>query len=246
MLSGGGGDNIFCSLQSVLPLLDCRAGLADGPMYRRLAREIAALCDTSVWTVRRKAWLRSWQHRPPPLDIDTGFLSAGTAARARAASRHPWLEPPATVLPGKAAHVALLLGPQYLTEDSDPCAARRFLYPLLAQPVVELCLRIPTWLWFERGCNRAVARRAFEATLPEQVAWRRSKGSPDAFLVALFESRRQQIRRLLLDGNLAGHGLLDCDALAAYLDDPRPVRGSGHVRILRLVDAEAWSRCWPG
>ena len=88
--------------------------------------------------------------------------------------------------------------------------------------------------------------RAFEATLPEQVAWRRSKGSPDAFLVALFESRRQQIRRLLLDGNLAGHGLLDCDALAAYLDDPRPVRGSGHVRILRLVDAEAWSRCWPG
>jgi asparagine synthase (glutamine-hydrolysing) len=246
VLSGGGGDNIFCSLQSVLPLLDCRAGLADGPMYRRLAREIAALCDTSVWTVRRKAWLRSWQHRPPPLDIDTGFLSAATAARARAASRHPWLEPPATVLPGKGAHVALLLGPQYLTEDSDPCAPRRFLYPLLAQPVVELCLRIPTWLWFERGCNRAVARRAFEAALPEQVAWRRSKGSPDAFLVALFESRRQQIRTLLLDGNLAGRGLLDCDALAAYLDDPRPVRGSRHVRILRLVDAEAWSRCWPG
>ncbi len=150
------------------------------------------------------------------------------------------------VLPGKAAHVALLLGPQYLTEDSDPRAPRRFLYPLLAQPVVELCLRIPTWLWFERGCNRAVARRAFEAALPEQVAWRRSKGSPDAFLVALFESRRQQIRTLLLDGNLAGHGLLDCDALAAYLDDPRPVRGSRHVRILRLVDAEAWSRCWPG
>lgn len=246
VLSGGGGDNIFCSLQSVLPLLDCRAALDDGREYRRVAREIADLCDTSRWTVRRKAWLRSWQRRTPPLDIDTGFLSADAAQRAQAASQHPWLAPPAEALPGKAAHVALLIGPQYLTEDSDPCAERRFLYPLLAQPVVELCLRIPTWLWFDGGCNRAVARHAFEALLPEAVAWRRSKGSPDAFLVALYESRRRQIRSLLLEGNLAAHGLLDRDALAAYLDDPRPVRGSGHVRILRLVDAEAWSRCWPG
>jgi len=246
VLSGGGGDNIFCSLQSVLPLLDCRAASDDGGAYRRVAREISELCDTSVWTVRRKAWLRTWQRRPPPLDTDITFLSAEAAARARSASRHAWLEPPATALPGKAAHVALLLGPQYLTEDSDPCAERRFLYPLLAQPVVELCLRIPTWLWFDRGCNRAIARRAFEASLPEEVAWRRSKGSPDAFLVALYESRRRQIRAFLLEGKLAGHGLLDRDALAAHLDDPRPLRGSGHVRILRLVDAEAWSRSWPG
>lgn len=246
VLTGGGGDNIFCSLQSVTPLLDCLASFPDRREFWRVAREISEFCDASLVTVVRRAWRRSWKKRRPiPTDVDLRFLSAAAREQAATLPRHPWLRPPKTVLPGKAAHVSLLLGTQHLTEDSDPQADRRLLSPLISQPVVELCLRIPSWMWFDRGCNRAVARHAFEADLPPDVAWRRSKGSPDSFLVEMFEANRDQIRALLLHGNLARHGLLDTDALSPHLDDVGPVHGSDHVRILRLVDIEAWTRCWP-
>ena len=246
VLTGGGGDNIFCSLQSVAPLLDCLAWFPDRREFWRVAREISEFCDASLVTVVRRAWLRSWQkRRPVPTDIDLRFLSSAACEQSAILPRHPWLQPPETVLPGKAAHVSLLLGTQHLTEDSGPQADRRLLSPLISQPVVELCLRIPSWMWFDRGCNRAVARHAFEADLPPEVAWRRSKGSPDSFLVEMFDANRARIRALLLHGNLARHGLLDRNALASHLDDRSPVRGSDHVRILRLVDIEAWTRCWP-
>ena len=246
VLTGGGGDNIFCSLQSVAPLLDCLTWFPDRREFWRVAREISAFCDASLVTVVRRAWLRSWRKRRPiPTDVDLRFLSSAAREQGSTLPRHPWLQPPGTVLPGKAAHVSLLLGTQHLTEDSDPQADRRLLSPLISQPVVELCLRIPSWMWFDRGCNRAVARHAFDADLPPDVAWRRSKGSPDSFLVEMFDANRASIRALLLHGNLARHGLLDTEAIATHLDDRGPVQGSGHVRILRLVDIEAWTRCWP-
>ena len=214
--------------------------------FWRVAREISAFCDASLLTVVRRAWLRSWRkRRPVPTDVDLRFLSSAAREQGLTLPRHPWLQPPETVLPGKAAHVSLLLGTQHLTEDSDPQADRRLLSPLISQPVVELCLRIPSWMWFDRGCNRAVARHAFDADLPPDVAWRRSKGSPDSFLVEMFDANRDRIRALLLHGNLARHGLLDAEAIAAHLADLGPVRGSDHVRILRLVDIEAWTRSWP-
>jgi len=246
VISGGGGDNIFCSLQSVSALLDCWSQTGDRQEAWRVAREIGELTGTSMITVLWRAWLRSWHpRRPVTNEYDASFLSTAAIAAARAGTRHPWRERPAGVLSGKAAHVALLVGTQGLAEDADPRAAIPILYPLLSQPVVETCLRIPSWFWFDRGCNRAVARHAFSALLPPEVAWRRSKGSPDGFVVQLYDTHRGLIREMLLGGRLAELGLLDRDAISRVLDDPRPAAGTDHGRIMRLVDVETWCRSWP-
>lgn len=246
LFTGGGGDNIFCSLQSVAPLVDALRTFDDRREFWRLVPQICELTGASLWTVARRAWLRSLLPRRPPVpELDLSFLSPAAAADARAREPHPWTPAPRRCPPGKAAHVGLLIGPQGLAEDGVMLNGRRLLFPLMTQPLVELCLRIPTWLWFDRGCNRAVARHAFERDLPAAVAWRRSKGSPDSFLVELCEAYRDLIRTMLLEGSLASHGLVDVAAIARFLDDPRPPRGTDHVRILRLVDAEAWSLCWP-
>jgi asparagine synthase (glutamine-hydrolysing) len=246
LLSGGGGDNIFCSLQSVTPAVDCLRNFDDHRQFWRIARELSLLTNTSLLTVARRAWARSWQHgRQHPKPVNLQFLHPSIAVRTAEAPRHAWLQRPPSILPGKGGHVAALLGVQALTEDTSPLDPLALRYPLLAQPVVELCIQIPTWLWYDRGCNRAAARHAFSKELPHPIAWRRSKGTPDSFVVEIFDARRSQIRAMLCHGNLADRGLLDLPALVAVLDDPRPVRGTDHGRIMRLIDIEAWTRCWP-
>lgn len=247
IFSGGGGDNVFCSLRSITPLLDCLEAPVGRSNFWGVAHDLSDMTGTSVVTIVRRTVLRLLHRsRPLPLDTDLRYLSADAVRLAMAAPRHPWLDRPSHVPIGKGSHVALLLGTQGLTEDSDPQAACALLYPLLSQPVVELCLRIPTWCWFDNGHNRAVARHAFAQDLPREVIWRRSKGSPDSFVVELYESNRALIREMLMEGNLMSHGLLDRTSLAHSLNDSGPPKGEDHGRLMRLVDIEAWSRCWPG
>ncbi|MGY2736617.1 asparagine synthase-related protein [Sphingomonas sp. UYP23] len=243
VLDGGGGDNVFNSLQSATPAADCLLDDAGRPHFWPLVSSIAELADTSAWQVAYRAWRRARRpdnaYRWKP---DLRFLSVAAAQRASEALAHSWCVPPSGTLPGRVAHVAMLIPAQGLAEDGDPFRHRPALSPLVSQPLIETCLRIPSWFWFERGNNRAVARRAFAATLPPDIAWRRSKGTPDSFVVEIFEANRELIRRCLLDGVLAANGVIDNDALATAFDDRRPTRGHDFVRIMQLMDAEIWCR----
>jgi len=242
IIDGGGGDNVFCSLQSAAPAADCLLVRDAHRRFWKTAREIGRLADTNLWTVAQRAWVRSRRKdRSYRWPADRRFLARGVAEGDQAYASQLWLKAPADALPGKAAHIAMLAAAQGLVEDGDFQTS----FPVLvAQPLVETCLRIPSWLWFDRSCNRAVARYAFAPELPAEIAWRRTKGTPDSFVVELFEANRCSIAALLLDGTMAAHGLLDLAAIKAVLDDPRPTMGHDYVRIMQLVDAEVWARGW--
>lgn len=202
------------------------------------AADIARLTDSSLPTVlaraMRRAWLRSPTYRWP---VDARFLSTEAVARAGPPA-HRWLAAPRHALPGSAAHIGLMIAVEGLLETADGAIPEWA--PLVAQPLVELCLSIPSWQWYEDGHNRAIARRAFCHRLPAEIAWRRDKGSPDGFVARLFEANRQILRELLLDGRLAGEGLLDRDALQRSFAREGPVKGHDHNRLLRIADVEAW------
>ena len=245
IFDGGGGDNLFCSLQSARPIADCLMSELGRGQFWRTAETIAQLAQSSIWTVVRRAWLMRFRRSADyPWDVDTRFLSADAQAQGGNAVAHPWLAAPKGALPGKAAHVALVAAAQSVAEGFDPEEALPTYSPLISQPLVEACLSVPSWLWFSRGRNRAVARHAFASRLPAATVERRSKGAPDCFIADLYESNRSKIRTLLMDGELRRHGLLDVPALAHTLDDNKPVRGHEFLRIMRLVDAEAWARRW--
>lgn len=241
VIDGGGGDNVFCSLQSAAPVADCLIGRR-GAGFWKTAREIGRLAETDLWTVAWRGWARSRRRdRGYRWRADRRFLSATMIEAGGDGADHPWLEAPEEALPGKAAHIAILAAAQGLAEDGDlqgSCSV------LVAQPLIETCVRIPSWMWFDRGCNRAVARHAFAPELPTDIAWRRTKGTPDSFVVELFEANRPLIATLLLDGTLAAHGLLEVAAVATALDDARPTMGHDYVRLMQLVDAEVWARGW--
>jgi asparagine synthase (glutamine-hydrolysing) len=151
-----------------------------------------------------------------------------------------WAHASPGAVPGKATHVAWLVGILNHLEGYRRERTHRTVWPLMAQPLVELCLRIPSWLWSRGGQNRALARRAYVDVLPPEILSRRSKGTPDCFVVELFEANRKRIRDLLCDGFLAANGIVDREEIARFLVDEGPVRGLGYWRIMTLTDVEAW------
>lgn len=243
LVDGGGGDNVFCSVQSASPAADCRLDPEGRRHFWRLCGDIARLAQASRRAVAWRAFLRARRaHTPSRWPVDLRFLHPDAGALAGDAVAHPWLDEDRLAWPGRAAHVAMLVAAQGYAEDGPHGAKCDAISPLVSQPLIEHCLRIPSWDWFENGRNRAAARRAFGADLPAEVVWREGKGSPESLLVTLFEAHRAILRDHLGDGLLAGARVIDRDAVIAAIDDPRPAHGPGFGRILQLADAESWAR----
>lgn len=241
IFSGDGGDNVFALTASASPVVDRLRAEGPGAAFRT-AIDIARLTSTSVPAVWHRALARLWRGGAALGTPDTSFLGSAGLAMAKSVPDHPWLSPDIAVPPGKAAHIASLVRAQRYRHGYAPGKAEAVL-PLLAQPIVECCLSIPSWRWCAGGENRAVARAAYSDLLPKDIAHRRTKGGADSFCVELIERHRPAIRDMLLGGLLAQHGLLDRAAIAQSLDEGAAERGDVH-RILAFVDAEAWVRSW--
>lgn len=245
MFDGGGGDNVFCSLQSARPVADCLLRAEARSSLLGTACSIAELAEVNLFAVAVRSLLillrRSTTYR---LGRDTRFLSDAASREVPGAACHPWLDPPAEILPGKVAHVALAAAAQSVVEGPDVEDDISTYSPLISQPVVETCLRVPSWHWFGEGLNRYAARRAFAPDLPATTIGRRSKAGPDCFVADLYGANRDTIRDQLLGGVLDTLRLLDRDAIEAALADEAPVQGHDFLRIMHLADVEAWARAW--
>lgn len=245
--SGNGGDGIFCSIHSAAPFLD--RYLADGPNLR-LADTLRDLClvtGADRITVLRHAWDRYRRnggfHR---VRYSGAGIATDILARIEAEGpTHPWLEVPADALPGKSVHIAFLMRSQKGIELYPRAVSPPHIAPLQSQPIVELCLSIPTWTWVDGGLNRAVARLAFEGILPPLILRRTLKGGPGGFDLAIYQRHRAALVARLRHGRLAEAGVLDLTILDEA-EDPT-WRGTERIqRILDLVAAENWVDWWSG
>jgi asparagine synthase (glutamine-hydrolysing) len=177
-----------------------------------------------------------------PWPRNTSFLTTDAAAITQ--GDHPWLSPPRGVLPGKIEHVRALMRLHNISDGKERIAIAPMRYPLLSQPLVELCLRIPSWMWITGGRNRAVARDAFADSLPPMVLNRRTKGDFTAFCGGVYSRNRSVLREALLDGWLADNGVIDRAAVGAYLNNPAPPTTVDFYRLLEMAAVEAWAQAW--
>lgn len=236
--SGGGGDTTLCYLQTAAPVVD--AYLERGLKSAATAiRNLADLHQTTLWTVARLA-LRKWRRAPrAAYTADRSFVSAHV--RSDDYPAHPWTEVPADTLPGDRERIVELAGCQVF-RDAVPRDGLPFRMPLLSQPVVEACLKTPTWMWIEGGINRAVARSAFSDLLPPDIRNRRSKGTYMNYLGAIYRESRWKMHDYLLSGHLHSRGLLDDAALCAFIARDLPPRDRSFTRIFELCMIENWVR----
>ena len=240
--SGGGGDTVLWYFPTVAAALDrLRCGGWIG--FWETLGDLAQMTGDSRARALRIALAKLAQRRPEPWPHNLRFLSPAAQALA-APGWHPWLPAPAGTLRGVRAYVRSLIQMQDHYEHGARLAFGPAIPPLLAQPVVEQCLAIPSWLWCTGGRDRALARAAFADLLPAQVLARRTKGGFDGFATRLLNGARDQARELLLDGLLARQGLLDRDGIEQVLVRAVPVGDVDSIRLLRLVAVETWLRSW--
>ena len=245
--SGNGGDGIFCSIRSVVPVLDRFLSEGPRPALWKTIRDISSLTGADMVTVLRHVWSRyrrsGGAHVPRYNELG---LERELLARVEAQGfSHPWLLAPADALPGKTVHVAFLMRAQKSLELYPRRSAPPHVAPLLSQPIVELCLSIPTWHWIADGRDRAVARAAYSKRLPKAIIERTQKGGPAEFNLAIYRSHRDRLHVLLRGGVLAAAGIIDI----SLLDEPEDISWRGNAReqrILAFAAAESWARQWNG
>lgn len=109
--------------------------------------------------------------------------------------------------------------------------------------MVEACLRVPTWLWFENGHNRAAAREAFRPLLPPVVTERKTKAAFDSLGAKVIRDNVPALRDMLCNGLLAREGLVVPEAINRSLT--RDIaNGEAVADLLAIADVEAWVRAW--
>ena len=243
--TGNGGDNVFSYSQSATSILD--RYLFEGVSFGVLQTlgDVQALTGCgpvealrAAVRVARKS-KRAYHWRP-----DDKFLHPDLVSyQSRQALDHSWLTHPPDGLPGQSAHIAGLLRVQQNLLPMRSAHAP-VINPLLSQPIVEECLSIPSWIWCAGGKNRSLARIAFRDKLPPLIINRKTKGTPDSFCIQILETYKDSICDRLLNGRLARHGLVDRERLERSLRSDRLALGIDHVRLLDLLDTEAWISHW--
>lgn len=236
LIDGGGGDNLFCSISSAAPVIDALRRSGPGTAGRAVA-DIAERADCTAWDVLAAAGRRLLKPRAAWKE-DRSLLDR--RALLRAPELHPWLQGlPAP--PGKREHVEALVHIQHFL-DRGLCPD--VLHPLLAQPLLELCLRIPSWLWQRGGRDRAVARDAFAGLVPDIVLRRRLKGSLHSLLYRSFDKLREEMRDRLVAGELARARVVDPAATQGALTGDAWMTDAVQLRISEMVALELWVESW--
>ncbi|WP_454882999.1 asparagine synthase-related protein [Sphingomonas oryzagri] len=239
---GAGGDNIFCYLTSAAPIADRLIVEGFGTGTLGTAMDMSRLTGASLWEAVRKGVHRAWWRAPHySWPLDRSLLSE-QASSAISWEDHPWLATPEGALPGKAGHIAWLMGIQNHLEGYLRELKRQVVHPLLSQPIVELCLAIPTWRWCSGGRNRAVARDAFRHRLPRSIIDRQTKGTPSPFVYDILRAKSDSAMAFLLDGKLQSRCLIDRSEVEHHLRCPEALTEEMALRLMLLLDVEAWAR----
>jgi asparagine synthase (glutamine-hydrolysing) len=245
--TGSGGDNVFYKTSSLRPLLDILKAKGPGLQAMKTFSSIAEVTGMPRWHVFIAA-LRSARTLIAPYQwrLNLDLLPADWQRHMVAHTpSHEWLRPQGRSWPGKVGHIAFLLRIQSHLEGYLRALHMPIIHPLMSQPIIELMLSVPSWRMVEGGRDRATARDAYANALPSLVLDRRVKGSPSSFVIDLLTVKQKEIRERLLDGELVARKYIDATALEAVLSQ-HPTKVRNYVRIMALLDMEAWIAHWRG
>ncbi|MDR7193280.1 asparagine synthase C-terminal domain-containing protein [Luteimonas terrae] len=240
--SGGGGDTIFCALDTAAPAAD--AIRERGPFAGMAAvRDLATLHQCTLLKAGRLTLRKMRRARYVDRAPDGLFLAPGISVPPTEA--HPWSTAPQNALPGDRERIRSLATCQAYRDSLARGESLTMRMPLLAQPAVEACLRTPSWMWIAGGRNRAIARMAFADLLPPDILHRRSKGTFMSYLGAVYRRNRGPMRDFLLQGRLQQEDLLDTKAIAEFMRHDIPEGGHAFTRVFDLCIVENWVRHQP-
>jgi asparagine synthase (glutamine-hydrolysing) len=246
---GQGGDQLFFQVRSAFGAVDFAFQHGTGGDFSRHVRDAARLSRSSYWGILRKSLglglLRSgWR---PENEYRRGMIFLSPEIVPTDIIDYvwqPWSDESSDLPPGKRWQIGLLAcllhrhrplpGLQYADEH----------HPLMSQPLLELCLRIPTYTLLRGGIDRALERAAFRDCVPEPIIRRENKGSIGTAFMSKVRESLPFIRDLLLDGVLVRERIIVRASLESYLAANRPMNPKVLWPFLSCMAAEVWARKW--
>jgi asparagine synthase (glutamine-hydrolysing) len=241
LFTGHGGDVVFLQVGAAALARELLAGRpCEGSRLARLA-DIARRMRRSVWSLAWEAAIR----RPSRWTMDAVERPRLVTVPPSKAV-HPWLADLRGVPAAKRAQVHGLVMGLILMEPTRHAELARSAHPLLSQPVIELCLSIPSPILCSGDGDRTLARAAFADRLPPIIAERRSKGDLSVYLARNLVASLGYLRPLLLEGRLAAQGLIDRTAVDEALTLDAMIWKDTTVDVLAAATLEAWVRHWEG
>lgn len=247
--TGQGGDHLFLSARTALGVADSLSLYGVGKEFREALRDAAfltgksylhILASTASVFLNRKSFLRHAQYTPKTGMLSEDAIFAGLPHYILppwcAASRH---------LPAGKRYQLLQLADVLNRQRPMPdVRVIDELHPLLAQPLLEVALRVPVHLLQTGGRPRGLARDTFRHLVPATIASRELKGHTSSYILGLIKSSLPFLRQLLLEGTLVRRGILNPTVLSRHLDAAEPVRSQVIFPLLAGIAAELWIRRW--
>ena len=249
MWTGEGGDHLFLAMKSICGAVD---HVANRGFCLETLSEIsnaARLSGIPFWSVLKAVSSSARRRRVSELDQlfrpDLAFLSPQALPTSPVDFlASPWMTSARELPAGKREQIFYLAD---ILNRKRPVAGLEFgaqHHPLLSQPLIELCLQIPTYVLSAGGRERGLARAAFGDLLPGEIANRFDKGETSSYLMDVIRGSSAFIAELLADGFLAQSGILRPDALRPYLKRERMFRDEHVGPFLACFAAEVWARTW--
>jgi asparagine synthase (glutamine-hydrolysing) len=250
MFTGAGGDQLFYEFNRWWPLADYLRlrGLDSG--FPSAALDAARLGRVSVWRAVAMALMDRVRPSPTMLAPLRQRPVLGDGIRSWRMQRgrfiHPALQGRTGLPIGKHMQTWALMYPIGYYDPFECERAPELVNPLLSQPLIELCLRMPTYVLTQGGQGRASLRRAFAADVPASIINRRAKGGMEEHIKDVLDRNVSFVRELLVDGELVRRGLVDREVVLALLSD-KPTSVAGPMsEIHSLIGVEAWLGRWIG
>jgi asparagine synthase (glutamine-hydrolysing) len=247
--SGQGGDHVFFETRTPLIAADFARthGIASGLFLEAL--HAARLTRTSVWHVLGAVIEYGLLKRPhdyASMYVTPESLVSPDAAESISSEYiyHPWLLQSGNLPPAKIAQIWAIVDFQKYHDPSVLTDATDNLPVLLSQPIVELCLRIPTYLLCCGELDRGLTRRAFAPELPPAITYRRLKSATTDYFSIILANNLPFMRELLLDGRLVREGLLNRAKLEKKLRPDYLSRTGSVFALISCLVAEAWVQSW--
>jgi asparagine synthase (glutamine-hydrolysing) len=252
VLSGDGGDSSFCSTSFIYAVDHSLKRHGLGLRTLRTAASVASRRDRTVWRVLAKSagrvlfgmGQRDERRRLSALSSLVATDARAFVERQQGKRGSSFLSSGGRVTQETLLRMGTLAFPPIFYDLSTSVHARApyTVSPLSAQPVYELCARIPVDIHFDAGRIRGLARRAFADVVPEPILRRQWKDRPLLFVPEVIQRNVGYLRETLLDGALVREGILDRKALELALR-AGPTRSAAiGAEIVNHLDLELWIR----
>ena len=247
--TGQGGDHLFLQDRSTCGATDFARLRGLRPGILSAISDAALLSGQSYWSIARAVLsnlgsARHWQpthvtQREPLFTRDIRPV-----AELVEFISHPWTWDNSDLAEGKQSQIWLLAE---AVNRHRPPATTEFapeLHPLLSQPLMELCVRLPTYTLLSGGRPRGLARDAFDGLVPAQILQRRTKGGTTSFWMSSVAESRDYLDSLLLKGWLHREGMIDAELVVPWLRPDVVIPVALFPRLVASISAEMWLRSW--